>query len=158
MIWSVLLDLVMVGLLAATIGYAMSLNRKLARLRRQRAELESGFTAFQQAIKRAEDGIGDLRVSADTLQSRIEAATRVHTDLAFLIERGEGTADRLEGVVRGARPAAAAPAPVARAAARSAVRTPPSGPAPHRSVAPQPAAQPRSETERALLKALAERG
>lgn len=158
MIWSVVLDLVIVALLAATIGYAISLNRKLARLRRQRAELESGFTAFQQAIKRAEDGIGDLRVSAESLQSRIDAATRVHTDLAFLIERGERTADRLEGVVRGARPAAGTPAPASRAAARGVPRTPPSGPAPHRSITPQPAAQPRSETERALLKALAEGG
>ncbi len=52
---------------------------------------------------RASESVGLLRVNADELQNRIDSAQELRDDLQFLIERGGGTADRLEEKVRAAR-------------------------------------------------------
>lgn len=143
MIWSLLLDLLIAVLLAVTIVYAVTLNRRLGNLRGQRAELENGVAGFQQSIKRAEESVGQLKISADGLQERLDESARIQSDLAFLIERGETLADRLEKSVRAARdlPGNSRSRPAAGA---------------YPSASSARAAEPaRSETERELLKALA---
>ena len=143
MIWSLLLDLLMAVLLSVTIVYAITLNRKLGNLRGQRAELDSGVADFQQSIKRAEESVAQLKISADGLQERLDEAARIQSDLAFLIERGETLADRLEKSVRSARDHSG------HTRNRPAAGTNPSASSAR---AAEPA---RSETERELLKALA---
>jgi len=105
--YKLILDVIVAILLAATIGYALMLNRRLGELRRNRDDLARLVNAFNDATARAEAGIPKLRRAADeagaTLQERVEKAQTLRDDLAFMIERAEGMANRLEGTVRQAR-------------------------------------------------------
>jgi len=137
------LELVLVALLAATLVHALRLERALGVLKRDRAALEELVAGFNASTRQAESGVERLREAADGagrhLARQIEQVRRVEGDLGFLIERGDGLADRLDGLVRAARkPAALAPVPVPVTAG---------GPE-------EDAPRPRSQAERDLLKAL----
>ena len=118
-----LLDLAIILLLVPTIVYAVILNRRLTALRKSRDELAKVVSSFNEATMRAEAGIPKLKkatLEANTaLQDRVEKAHSLRDDLAFMIERAEEMADRLEGAVRSGRVETAPPAaaPVARPAA-----------------------------------------
>ncbi len=118
-----LLDLAIILLLVPTIVYAVILNRRLSALRRSRDELAKVVSSFNEATMRAEAGIPKLKkatLEANTaLQDRVEKAHSLRDDLAFMIERAEEMADRLEGAVRTGRmdnAQSAPPAPVGRPA------------------------------------------
>ena len=104
---SVTLDIVIAVLLACTIGYAYILNRRLSELKRDKSQLEKLVVSFAHATERAEASVAQLRDSADQvtcqLQIGIGDAESLREDLKFLLERGEGVADRLEGGVRASR-------------------------------------------------------
>ncbi len=104
---SLLIDILVAGLLVATIGYAISLNRRLSLLRQDRDELERLAAEFAGATARADEGVRQLRRTADDLgnrmDERIQKAEGLRDDLVFLIERGDTVADRLESTVRAAR-------------------------------------------------------
>lgn len=150
--WTIVLDALVAVLLIATIATSVVLNRRIASLRNDRAELEKLTQGLQMATDRADVGVSGLKVSAQTLQARLESARALADDLQFLIERGGKIADRLENDVRAAKrveprpstqstPTLAAVAGVGVASAR----------------APQSAAtaaEPRSAAERHLLAAL----
>jgi len=120
-----MLDVVVILLLVPTIIYAVILNRRLTALRRSREELSKVVNSFNEATMRAEAGIPKLKKATTeanhTLKDRVEKAQTLRDDLAFMIERAEELASRLEGAVRAARneglmahgaataPAAAAP-------------------------------------------------
>ena len=101
--FSLALDVLVAVLLVITIGYAMVLNRRLGRLRRDKSELEKLAATFGRATARAEESIGKLKKTADALKERIDNAQALRDDLAFLIDRGGSAADRLEETVRDAR-------------------------------------------------------
>ncbi|HSU07156.1 MAG TPA: DUF6468 domain-containing protein [Acetobacteraceae bacterium] len=132
-----LLEIVLVGLLAATLFHAVRLERALGVLKRDRAALEALVAGFNASTRQAESGIERLRSAADgagqQVARQIEAARAVQGDLAYLNERGERLADRLDGLVRTARPLAAEQA---------------------REVEPSETPRLRSQAERDLLKAL----
>lgn len=159
MTFALVLDLVVAALLVVTIAYAVLLNRRLANLRRQRAELESGTAAFQRAIRSAEDGIARLKLSTEGLQQRIDGATAIQNDLAFLVDRAESLADRLEGGVRAARSAPGGDAVASNVrplkAGRAATTATAATTTAAKPVTPTAGREPRSEAERALLQALA---
>jgi len=120
----VLLDLVIAVLLIATIGYAITLNNRLTALRRNRDQMSKIIASFNEATVRAESSIPKLRRAADEagngLQERVEKAQSLRDDLAFMIERADTMANRLENAVRSARtevrtPQAAANGPAPRA-------------------------------------------
>jgi len=103
-----LLSNIMVAvLLLATIGYAAVLNRRLGALRNDKAKLQELIQGLTQASTNAQAGIANLRQAADELGQQLEkkvAASRsLKDDLTYLIERGTGIADRLEGTVRARR-------------------------------------------------------
>jgi hypothetical protein len=102
-----ILDVVVILLLVPTIVYAVILNRKLAALRRSREELSKVVNSFNEATMRAEAGIPKLKKATTeanhTLKDRVEKAQTLRDDLAFMIERAEELAGRLEGAVRAAR-------------------------------------------------------
>jgi hypothetical protein len=186
--YKLILDIIVAILLAATIGYALMLNRRLGELRRNRDDLARLVNAFNDATARAEAGIPKLRRAADeagaTLQERVEKAQTLRDDLAFMIERAEGMANRLEGTVRQARdvkippsaqPQASSPAPspapaqapAAQTASRPTMARPQASPQAQQSHSPAPQPSPtfgpmgddvydddRSEAERELLRAL----
>ena len=109
----VLLDLVIALLLIATIGYAITLNNRLTALRRNRDQMAKIIASFNEATVRAESSIPKLRRAADEagggLQERVEKAQSLRDDLAFMIERADTMANRLENAVRSARTEVRAP-------------------------------------------------
>ena len=152
------LELVLVGLLAATLVHALRLERALGVLKRDRAALEALVAGFNASTRQAESGIERLREAADgagrQLARQLEAARGVDGDLGFLIGRGEQLADRLDALVRAARPLAthalAAHPPATQAPAED--TRGPRGPV---ATAPETEAPPlRSQAERDLMKAL----
>lgn len=103
MTYSLLIDVVVALLLVVTIGYAVRLNKRLGSLRRDKAELEKLASTFAESTIRADDSLGRLRTTADMMQKQIDRAQGLHDDLAFLLDRGEKAADRLEDAVRESR-------------------------------------------------------
>lgn len=103
-----MLELVLVAMLAVTLFHAVRLERALGVLKRDRATLESLVTGFNTSTRQAEQGVERLRAAADGAGRQIarqsEAAMALKDDLTFLMERGEKLADRLDGLVRSARP------------------------------------------------------
>lgn len=142
--FTLILDVVLITFLAVTIGYAVVLNRKLTQLRRNKAELERLSATFAQATHKAEDSIGRVMTGAEALQERVNKAQGLRDDLAFLIDRANSAADRLEDAVRTARPKAAPPGPTPATAPRGSDF--------------EDDIEPRSEAERELLKAIRSAG
>ena len=101
--YSLIIDVVVAVLLIVTIGYAISLNKRLGMLRRDRGELEKLAQTFTLSTERANESLGQLHVTAEALQHQIDRAQGLHDDLAFLLERGEKAADRLEDTIRASR-------------------------------------------------------
>jgi hypothetical protein len=105
--WKVALDIVVSLLMIATIGYAVMLNNRLAALRKNRDDLAKVIINFNEATVRAESSIPKLRKAAEdsgsALQERVEKAQSLRDDLAFMIERADTMANRLENAVRSAR-------------------------------------------------------
>lgn len=106
--WTV--ELILVALLAATLYQALRLERALGVLKRDRASLESLVAGFNTSTSQAESGIQQLRAAADgtgrQIENQLARSTSLKDDLAFLTERADRLADRLETLVRSARPLA----------------------------------------------------
>jgi len=102
-----LLEITLIGLLAATLFHALRLERALGVLKRDRSALEELVATFNSSTRLAEQGIERLRTTADgagrQISRQIETATGLKDDLLFLAERGERLADRLDGLVRAGR-------------------------------------------------------
>lgn len=157
--WKIALDILVSLLLMATIGYAVMLNSRLTALRKNRDDLAKIILNFNEATVRAESSIPKLRKAAEdaggALQERVEKAQSLRDDLAFMIERADTMANRLENAVRGARTEVRIPAPAEKAAPAPASR----GGSKAAAVAAAAAASEldvddRSEAERELLRAL----
>lgn len=161
--WTLVLDLVMTLLLAATIVATIMLNRRLNGLRDARCELESLAERFQASTSRADEGVAGLKMKAQSLQELVETVRGLSSDLEFLIERGSTIADRLEADVRAARRTegrTAVTAGVASAGASKAAGVTASAPVaapPAAKAQPRERAELRSEAERHLMAALRSR-
>jgi len=163
---NLLLDVIIIVLLAATIVYAVILNSRLAQLRDNRDDLARLVAAFNDATARAESGIPKLRRAAEdagnALQERVEKAQTLRDDLAFMIERADSMASKLENSVRQAReevrPAASPSMPMPQVApargSRAKAEPPPPAPEPVEPHLTDAADDERSEAERELLRAL----
>jgi hypothetical protein len=107
------LEALVVLLLAATLVQSVRLERALGVLRRDRAALEALVAEFNASTQHAEAGIDRLRATADgagrQIARHIDTATRLKDDLAFITDRGDRLADRLDALVRAGRPLAADP-------------------------------------------------
>lgn len=109
---SILLDLLLAGLMVATIVYAVALNRRLTAFRQGKDEMRAMIADFTAAIENARASMGQLKeateASAKSLDGLIIEAKVLRDDLGFLIERGSAVADRLAGDPRAVRPSAPA--------------------------------------------------
>jgi cell division septum initiation protein DivIVA len=118
------LQLLLLALLLGALPFVLRLERRLAELKREGAALETGAAGISEAVRAAQTVLARLRPAAEdagaTLAERIAAAGPLRDDLGYLTERAEALADRLEALVRAARPlAAAAPSDTAPASPRS---------------------------------------
>ena len=136
------LEIVLMLLLGATLFQAIRLERALGVLKRDRAALEAIVAGFNVSTSQAESGIQRLHAAADgagrQIAGQLTKSVALRDDMAYLTERGERLADRLDNLIRTARPMsldAAAPASVNPA-----------------SLNPSPAAA--SQAERDLMQAL----
>lgn len=103
MIASVVIDCILIVLLGVAIGYAIVVNRKLDALRTASADMERLSSAFAESTARTEEGLSRLKVAARTTEEDRQRAEKLNDDLRYLIERGDGLADRLETAVRATR-------------------------------------------------------
>ena len=105
---SMFLEVLGAILLAVMIVYAIRLNRRLASLQADKAEFERLVTTFTNSTSRAETSVARLKASAtDTAQALQESVTKaqaLHDDLAFMVDRADDLANRLESAIREARP------------------------------------------------------
>jgi hypothetical protein len=165
------LEAVLILLLAATLFHALRLERALGVLKRDRAVLEELVEGFNESTRQAETGIERLRHAADgagrQMARQIETAQRLRDDLAFLADRSDRLAERLESAVRSARmvsDGSVLPASLAIAATVQPIRPEPEPPPPVmlpvvqavQNAEPDAEPQPRlrSQAERDLLRAL----
>lgn len=115
------IQITVIGLLAATLPMAWRLDRMLRALRADRAALEQGASGLSEASRQAEAALLRLRATTELagrqVSERVASAETIREDLRYLVERSEALADRLEGAVQQARPlagAAAGAAPTVR--------------------------------------------
>lgn len=104
------LEIILVVLLGATLFQATRLERALGVLKRDRSSLERLVAGFNASTHQAESGIQRLRAAADgagrQIESQLTKSVALKDDLSFLTERGDRLADRLDTLVRTARPLA----------------------------------------------------
>jgi hypothetical protein len=110
----VALDLLVAGLLVATIAYAIILNRRLSQLRGGAEQMARLVSDFYQATARAESGVSALKEVAGRNDSEIleqlQSMQKLRDELEYLVERAEGQGARLEGLIsRGRKPAGKTP-------------------------------------------------
>lgn len=132
-------------LMAFVVPFAWRLERQIGALRREGAALEAGAAGIVAASEAAEMALARLRATAEqagrSVAERVAVAEPLREDLRFLTERAEQIADRLDGLVRQARPVSALDLAFEGA--------------PHAPAFSTAAGQsPRSEAERELLRAL----
>lgn len=149
-----MLELLLVGLLAATLFHALRLERALGVLKRDRASLEALVAGFNGATRQAQRGTDQLREAADgagrQLARQIDMVAALKEDLTFLIDRGDRLADRMDGLVRAGKADAPPAAPFVAPAAAGSAGVASAGEADALTDAPRA----RSQAERDLLKAL----
>jgi chromosome segregation ATPase len=115
---TLVIDLIMVGLLVATIAYAIILNRQIVRLRESRGELAELIKGLNEAMTKAEAGVRSMKATAhntgEGLQKTIDKAGTLRDELQFMIEAGNTLADRMSGFSedrpKASRPVARPPA------------------------------------------------
>ena len=99
MIWSLLIEGLLVLLLTATIYFAIRLNKRLTVLRVEKEQLEKLITQFELVADRAHSSLSGLRATADQVKSDLDDATNkshaMRDELAFLIERADTNAEKL---------------------------------------------------------------
>jgi biopolymer transport protein ExbB/TolQ len=104
---SIILDLLVIAMLAATIVYAVALNHKLSSIYQNRGELQQFLTTFTTSLAKAEESMRLLKGSGETafsmVQEHMQRATALRDDLSFLVERGDAIATKLDDTIREAR-------------------------------------------------------
>lgn len=130
---ALILDLLIAGLLCATIVFCWRLNRRLAALRKGREELRGLIQSLNEATSRAEAGIQQLKDSAkdagEALKGDIKSARTLRDELSLITETGNNLADRLEGRLTAGSGNAAKAESVDLSAVRAARKSPRGRPA-----------------------------
>ncbi len=107
MSFDIILDLIVIVCLGATIAFAVRLNKKLATIYKSREEIQAFLNQFTESMSKADASIKDLRGVGESVfknaQKEMDDARALKDDLAFLNERGEELAERLDGAIRVAR-------------------------------------------------------
>lgn len=97
---NLLLNIVIVGLLTATISYCWVLNRRIKVLQDSKSELAQLLGHFDESTQRASESIIALQTASkrigENIQHRIEKANYLIDDMAFMLERGNKLANQLE--------------------------------------------------------------
>ena len=97
---SVFMDLVMAGLLLATIVYCLRLNKRIKVLQDSKSELARIIREFDESTKRATQNINEIHAAtnriSENIQHKIDKANYLADDLEMIIEKGNKMAGRIE--------------------------------------------------------------
>jgi septal ring factor EnvC (AmiA/AmiB activator) len=100
LIANVLLNILLVGLLCATIGYCYVLNRRIKTLQDSKSELANLLKHFDQSTIKASETIIAMQTASkkigDNIQMRIDKANYLMDDLAYSIDKGTKLTQQLE--------------------------------------------------------------
>jgi hypothetical protein len=136
-----ILDLLLAGLLCATLIYCFVLNRRLSKLRSARGDMAEMVRGFHQATEAARASVSELKHASDAigmdLKNQVDKAREILDELELVSSSANRVADRIEKGVDQSKPAA------------SPAASPASPERPAKS-------EVRSEAERELLNALRE--
>jgi ABC-type transporter Mla subunit MlaD len=101
---SLILDVIILGVLAATIFYARRLSRQITAMQADRKIFEKLIEAINNASARADAATKSLRDAAqqggDRLQENINAARALSDELEIIVQAGDSLAERLEKLAR----------------------------------------------------------
>lgn len=99
---SLIIDVILVGLLGATIVYAIRLNKQIVELRDSRTEMAELIRGLNEATAKADAGVKGMKKAAmdtgEDLQKAIDKAAGLRDEMKFMIETGEALADRLGSI------------------------------------------------------------
>lgn len=107
------LDLLVAGLLVATIVYCWMLNRRLDSLRGAQEQLKTLIQDFNRATEQARSGVQELKqasqLAGEELRQQVDKARGLADELVFITDTGVRLAERLEkdlesGRRQGSRP------------------------------------------------------
>lgn len=128
-----LIELIVIGLLATTIGYCVLLDRRLQKLRADETAMRQTVVELGLATERAERAIDGLRAAvteADrSLIDRMRAAERTSEDLSASVRAGGDVIERIGKIVTVARRTVAEAEARAEAADRVPIQPAPQAPA-----------------------------
>lgn len=100
MIANLLLNVLIVGLLVATISYCWILNRRIKILQDSKSELAQLLKHFDESTERASESIIALQTASkkigENIQHRIDKANYLLDDLAYMIDKGHKLNDQIE--------------------------------------------------------------
>lgn len=112
---SMIVELMVAGLLAATIGYCITLNRRLMRLKSDEHSLKATIAELITATEIAERAIQGLKVTVrecdGTLGERLRTAERFLAEIEREVQDGRVVVERIAKITEAARPRPAAPVP-----------------------------------------------
>lgn len=95
-----IIDVVVIALLAATIFYALRLERRLANVRDAQSAFADVIRELNGAAHRAEAGIQGLKAAAtssgQTLDDKIKRARALADELGLLLQSGDRLGQRIE--------------------------------------------------------------
>ena len=100
-----LLEALVAALLGATIYFCWQLNRRLTGLRGGQDELRVLIENLNEATRRAQAAIAEIRMSSDAAGARLAAqvtgARQLADELTLIVEAGNNLADRVSGGLSG---------------------------------------------------------
>ena len=95
-----MLNLLIVGLLMATISYCWLLNKRIKILQDSKGELANLLKYFDESTTRASETIVELQSASkkigENIQARMDKVNYLMDDLSFMIEKGNRLADQLD--------------------------------------------------------------
>ena len=101
LIIKLLVDSLMVILLGATIFYCITVSRRIRLLQDSKDEFAQLIVKFDETTSHAQETIEDLKKMSkrvtESLNERLDKANFLADDLAFMIEKGNKVADKVDG-------------------------------------------------------------
>lgn len=97
---SVMMNLLMAGLLLATIIYCLKLNRRIRLLQDSKSDLARIIREFDDSTRRATQSINEIHAAtmriSENIQHKIDKASYLADDLEVMIEKGNKLAGRTD--------------------------------------------------------------
>lgn len=98
----IFINLIMAGLLLATLIYCLKLNKRIKVLQDSKSELARIIREFDQSTQRATQNINEIHAAtmriSDNIQHKIDKANYLADDLEMMIERGNKMSGKTDAV------------------------------------------------------------